>query len=269
MFSVVIPAYNCENTIEKCLQSVLDQSRLDLIEEIIIINDGSTDDTEGKVNSFGNRIKNIAGVQHIRFIYESQENKGVSATRNRGIRMASAEWIALLDSDDLWLPQKTERQAELIEKTPDMVFLGAAYPLRFLTGEKKGLYKLSPKELCIRSMPTTPTVVFKRDVGIQLGLFDESMQYVEDINFFQNFFLKDSYYVLAEELVKIGFQKDFDGQSGLSSHLYEMHLGRDKNTRKLYEMGLISYSYYLLMMIFNRFKYFRRSMMIRKERKHS
>lgn len=252
MFSVVIPAYNCQNTIEQVLDSVRNQSRFDLIEEIIVINDGSQDETEQMICDYMEKW------QEMPIQYYSQENHGVSYTRNRGIRLATAEWIALLDSDDVWLEQKIEVQSELIHKHKDMVFLGAAWPLKILFGHKEGLCKLNAGQLCIRSMPQTPSVVFHRETGIELGLFDENMGYSEDINFYQKFLLKDSYYVLAEKLIEVSIGKEYFAQSGLTSNIYQMHLGRNKNTRELCRMKLISKPYMWLMLGMNWLKYFRR-----------
>lgn len=252
MFSVIIPAFNCENTLAKVLDSVKNQTRFDLIDEIIVINDGSTDTTKEVIVDY------VQNNPQVCIQYKEQKNRGVSYTRNRGIKEAKSEWIALLDADDLWLPNKIERQVSCIEKNPDICFLGTQHPLRFLGASKKGLYKVSPQELCVRNCPSTPSVVFKRDVAIKLGLFDEQRNYGEDIQFFQKFMLQDSYYILAEKLVEISFVKKYFAQSGLSSNLKEMHKGRNDNTRELYQMGLISKPYLILMLCLNQLKYVRR-----------
>lgn len=256
MFSVIIPAYNCEGTICRVLDSVKGQTRFDLIEEIIIINDGSKDNTNKVIKEYIYKNPNL------NIKYEIQDNHGVSYTRNRGIKEAKGEWIALLDSDDLWKEEKIERQYNILMDHPEIVFLGATYPLKFIL-KKKGLYKVSANELCIRSCPSTPSVIFKKSVGFELGLFDESRKYTEDIQFFQKFLLKDSYYVLAENLVDISFQKKYYATSGLSSNLKEMHNGRNKNLKEMYEMKLISKPFMLLMFMFNEIKYIRRKIIKR------
>jgi len=252
MFSVVIPAYNCEGTIERVLDSVVLQTRVDLIDEVIIINDGSTDHTGQIIKEYIEQHDSIA------FKYDVQENRGVSATRNKAIRMAKGEWIALLDADDLWLPVKLERQATIINETSGICFLGSWYPLRILIKERKGLVKLSPHQLCIRNMPNTPSVVFKKDVGMELGLFDERNCYCEDIQFFQKFFLKDSYYVLAEKLIEISIGKRFFAAAGLSAKLKEMHKARNNNVRELRQMHLIGALFMWMILFMNHFKYLRR-----------
>ena len=251
MFTVVIPAYNCEDTIYRTLESVINQTRFDLIDEIIVIDDGSTDKTGEIIKSFRNKFP-------VKINYVKQDNHGVSFSRNLGIRMAQSTWIALLDSDDEWLSNKIERQYEIIKQTKDIKFLGSQYPLKILFEKRQGLVKLNAKELCIRSMPPTPSVVFERETGINLGLFDEKMKHSEDMEFFQKFLLLDSYYVLAEKLVNIDIGKKFHGQSGLSSSYVAMHKGRNANVGKMYNMGLISKKYMFFILAFNELKLIRR-----------
>lgn len=106
--SVVIPTYNREKRLPAAIRSVLGQSLPP--SEIIVIDDGSTDGTPALVDGFPE-------VRYVR-----QENRGVSAARNHGIRVAKHEWIAFLDSDDEWLPRKLERQGEALERQPEYRF---------------------------------------------------------------------------------------------------------------------------------------------------
>ena len=107
----------------------------------------------------------------------------------------------------------------------------------------------------------TSSVLFKREVGIELGLFNERMRYGEDINFFQNFLLKDSYYILAESLTKLGVGKIFYGESGLSSNFILMHKGRNENVRDLQKLGLIGKPFMYCMLVMNEIKLIRRIIM--------
>lgn len=255
MFSVIIPAYNCERTIYQVLESVINQTRFDLIEEIVIVNDGSSDNTDEIIKCY------ISAHPDVNFNYITQDNHGVSYARNVGIKKAKGEWIALLDSDDLWLPQKIEKQYDAINKNDKILFLGSSYPLKiYFRMYENGIFNITPKQLCFRNLPSTPSVIFNKAVGIELGLFDENMRYGEDINFFQKFLKKHSYYILVEDLIRISIGKKFFASTGLSSNLHEMHKGRNQNTRELYEMGLISYSYMVFMLALNEIKYIRRRM---------
>lgn len=110
--SVIMPAYNAERTIRDSIESILHQSFRDF--ELIVIDDGSRDGTKEIVE------KLAAGDSRIRFL-QNEKNSGVSYTRNRAVSLAEGEWIAFLDSDDQWLPEKLEKQLALAEQHPDMV----------------------------------------------------------------------------------------------------------------------------------------------------
>ncbi len=185
--SVIIPAYNVRDYIGRAIDSVLAQIRQP--DEIIVVDDGSTDDTAEKVKSFGDKVN---------YIY--QENRGVSAARNTGIKAASSEWIAFLDGDDEWLPQYLEKQTELIKRNPDLMWSAGNY-LRCLCNENRcnanlnatvirkllknkdyfeNYFYMSRKEAtgCI------DTVMIRREVFGQVGMFDEKYVLAEDTDMF-------------------------------------------------------------------------------------
>lgn len=102
--SVVIPTYNRADKVGKTIDSALAQTVSDI--EVIVVDDGSSDDTCGVLNAaYGDRIR-----------YFFQENQGAGCARNRGIDEARGEWIAFLDSDDLWEPEKLELQLKATER---------------------------------------------------------------------------------------------------------------------------------------------------------
>lgn len=243
MFSVVLPAFNAEKTIEKSISSVINQTKNELIKEIIVVDDGSIDNTKLIVQ------KMISDVDK-RIKYYYQDNLGVSSARNKGINLAKSEWIALIDSDDIWLPNKIEEQFKIIKDNPKICFLGSHFPIKRFFKKRNGLVKLSAKDLCIRSMPYTPSVIFKKSVGLKYGLFNEKMKYNEDANFYQKFLLEDSYYILSKKLVEIDIGKSYFAESGLSSNLIEMYKGKIYNMKELFSYGLISKSFLLLMILF-------------------
>ncbi len=104
--SVIIPVYNSEKTIRETIESVLNQTFTDF--ELIIINDGSQDSS----------LEIISSIQDTRLKVFSYPNAGVSASRNRGIAQASGEFIAFLDSDDLWTADKLESQLQALQANP-------------------------------------------------------------------------------------------------------------------------------------------------------
>jgi glycosyltransferase involved in cell wall biosynthesis len=118
LVTVVIPAYNAERYLRETIDSVLGQSWQNL--ECIVVDDGSTDSTPDIVASF----------RDDRLNYHRKQNEGtVSAARNKGVELASGEFIAFLDSDDVWLPSKLERQMGLFRARPDLGVVYCAYAI--------------------------------------------------------------------------------------------------------------------------------------------
>ncbi len=173
--SVVIPTYNRASLLGEAIKSVLDQTYSDY--EIIVVDDGSTDNTRDIVNQFK--------VENLRYFY--QEKKGVSVARNRGIHEARGQYIAFLDSDDLFLPEKLKLQIDLFEKTPE---LGMVYGAYTSVDEKENEISIHParaypggyKEMLTSCTVATPTVMVKRVVLEQVGAFDEVMSLAEDVD---------------------------------------------------------------------------------------
>jgi len=103
--SVIIPAYNQANFIGKAIESVLRQTYQDF--EIIVIDDGSTDNTEEITRGFKDK--------RVKYIKKYKKNRGISVARNIGIKTARGKYIALLDSDDEWLPEKLDKQINILQ----------------------------------------------------------------------------------------------------------------------------------------------------------
>lgn len=108
--SVVIPAYNSGEYLPAAIESALDQTLAPV--EVIVVDDGSTDETPALAAQFGDRI-----------VYVRQANQGVSSSRNLGLERARGNWVAFLDADDLWVPTKLERFAEYAHGDPGLVCL--------------------------------------------------------------------------------------------------------------------------------------------------
>jgi glycosyltransferase involved in cell wall biosynthesis len=106
--SVVIPTYNRAARVRRAIDSVLAQTVAGV--EVIVVDDGSSDGTPQVLAAFGTRIRVLR-----------QANQGVSAARNAGIALARGRWIALLDSDDEWLPDKLARQLERVDAAPEAI----------------------------------------------------------------------------------------------------------------------------------------------------
>lgn len=253
MISVVIPAYNSSQTIRKCVESVLNQSREDLIDEIIVVNDGSTDDTVSIVEELEKSDKRI--------ILITKENGGVSTARNAGIKTAKSEWVALLDSDDVWLPKKIEEQWKQIQLHPEIKFIGCnrnKEDVHIGTKVNNSLYKLNVKQLLIKMWPHTSTALIKRKVFEKVGLFNEGMRYAEDGEMWNRIAIHYSLYYIPVSYEIAGGNKLQFGESGLSANLKGMYEGNVYNIKQLKAEKVISLNYYLFLRVFFYLKYIRR-----------
>ena len=176
MISVIIPTYNAAAYIGEAMDSVFAQTYRDY--EIIVIDDGSTDETKELLE------------QHYPTInYYYVENNGVSAARNLGIAKAQGEFIAFLDADDWWLPEKLEKQLVLFEvdKTLGLVltenYFFTAVGLCGFTNKKRLLMQGDiVKNIFLNSYAVTSTVMVRKSVFEQVGLFEEELSVAEDDN---------------------------------------------------------------------------------------
>ncbi len=173
--SVVIPAFNAVKTLEATVNSVLAQTVREI--EIIVVDDGSTDGTLKLASSFRD--------DRLRAVH--QQNAGVSAARNVGLRSATGDYVAFLDSDDLWLPEKLAKQLALIEsdRTISAVQSGVFFvddDLNVLSVRRcTDTGDAFRESLLFRNLPAFPsTLLVNREQLLRLGGFDESLVILED-----------------------------------------------------------------------------------------
>jgi glycosyltransferase involved in cell wall biosynthesis len=169
LVSVVIPTYNYGKYVVETVENVLNQTYRNF--EIIVVDDGSTDDTRERLKAYADRIR-----------YVHQENQGCAAARNTGIQAASGEWIAFLDADDLWHPQKLEVQMAYLAKHPDIVLLAANH-LEDLSGGWPAIdidhelpaESISVEDIVTRSRFGPSCVLTRKDCFAESGAFDSSL----------------------------------------------------------------------------------------------
>jgi glycosyltransferase involved in cell wall biosynthesis len=193
VFSVIIPLYNKENYIENTLKSVINQSFQDF--EIIIINDGSTDESLEKIKVFHKDFKKIT--------IKNQKNKGLSAARNIGILAAKGEIIALIDADDLWNIDFLKSIYNLYLMFPETSIFGTDYFEKYsetniLRPKKNININLKNKSFIIEDfflnnkfqpIVCQSSIAFKKEISNNL-LFNETINYAEDVDFYIKAFLK-------------------------------------------------------------------------------
>ena len=256
--SVVIPMYNSQETIIKTLDSVRNQTAADQIIETIIVNDGSTDKSLETVQKY------IEDHKDMPILLINQSNGGVSSARNAGMTAAKGDWIALLDSDDTWLPNKTEQQIGILKNHPEIDFLGGDIDdkgLKILTRRIEGLYKANVKDICIKMFPQTSVAIFKKIIFDTIGGYDVTQSYAEDGNYFLKICSRYNYYHYPAQMISYGDGKPAFGYSGLSANLKKMYEGNVKNFKELKRNSIISLPFYLFLRIFAYVKYIRRIIM--------
>ena len=176
--SVVIPCYNAAAFLRATIESILGQTHPVL--EVIVVDDGSTDDSANIAESFGPPVRVIR-----------QPNQGESAARNRGIEAAAGEWVAFLDADDLWLPTKVELQAEAIRSAPADVVCVTGDFLLFGEGQEERLCSLPARydaphplrEMLVGFTVHIDCAVVRRAAALRTP-FPESIFHAEDVIFF-------------------------------------------------------------------------------------
>lgn len=173
--SVIIPAYNREKSIERCLNSIINQTYKPL--EIIVVDDCSTDDTVSKVKEYK--------CDYLRVI-ECKENHGAQRARNIGIREAKGDWIAFLDSDDEWYPDKLENQIKALEKTKYTVCSGGALVKRgntcyewFCQGKSGDVYE---DILSFSTYIFFSALLVKKDCLADIGYLDEKVPAYQELD---------------------------------------------------------------------------------------
>jgi len=227
--SVIIPTYNRAAYLAEALNSVLSQTYKDF--ELIVIDDGSTDNTKEIVKKFSGEIR-----------YFYQKNQGVSAARNVGIINSNGEFVSFLDSDDLWEKKKLERQIDFFDKNKeakvcytDEVWIRKGKRVNQMKKHAKYSGDVFKKSLplCIIS---ASSVMIKREVLNIVGLFDESLLVCEDYDLWLRISKDFPVYFIPEKLIiKRGGHED-----QLSRKYWGMDRFRVKVLEKLLSNGKLS-----------------------------
>lgn len=206
--SVIVPTYNCAQFIKGAIHSVLTQTTP--VKEIIVVDDGSTDNTSAAVSSLPDD----------RIIYRRFPNAGASVARNRGLDIANGEFIAFLDADDLWRPAMIENQLALMTINRDIVcsftnfirFLNEtgthlsdqfAYYPELKTVRTNVIASAFPTLIMFGEIPAfTQVMMFRRDAVCDLR-FDPTLRICEDAAFALQVFAKGSVAFSSEVLAEV------------------------------------------------------------------
>ena len=173
--SVIIPAYNRANLLPRALETVFQQTFKDY--EVIVVDDGSQDETPDDMKQFAGRVK-----------YIRKENGGSASARNRGIEESRGEYIAFLDSDDTWVPEKLVEQVNVLDAHPNVGIVYARMPIINAQGERVGTKpagvsgKNFQELLKVWGDLPTSTVMTRRECFDKAGMFDPALTTMQDID---------------------------------------------------------------------------------------
>jgi glycosyltransferase involved in cell wall biosynthesis len=227
LVSVIIPTYNRGWILKEAVESVLSQTYENY--ELIVVDDGSTDNTRLLLRSF----------KDIRLV--SQENKGVSAARNRGIEAATGDYLAFLDSDDLWLPEKLDSQMAFFHAHPDAMICQTQETWirngRRINPKKRhykasGMFFERSLELCLVS---PSAVVIKKDLLGRVGQFDEDLPACEDYDLWLRIGARYPVFLVDKPLVikRGGHADQLSALSGLDKY-------RIQSLKKLLDSNMLT-----------------------------
>ena len=195
--SVVIPTYNRKGMVCRAIESVLGQTLRS--SEIIVVDDGSTDGTEGALRAYGNKIN-----------YVYQRNEGVSAARNCGLKASRGQLVAFLDSDDVWLPRMLQVQVPALDRHPSAIAAAANCVIRTKSGDSdlflvQGV-KGKQEEILLGGVlgtvyqPVTSGILIRRSALESTGGFDVHVREYEDLDLWSRLSLVGDWVYCRERL---------------------------------------------------------------------
>lgn len=222
--SVIIPSFNRSERLEKAINSVLQQSHECM--ELIVVDDGSTDGTAQLVEQISNTDPRV------RYFY--QDNQGVSAARNFGLSKVKGDWIAFLDSDDEWLPEKLSQQVQLLKQSDllichtEEIWVRNGVRVNQMKKHQKQGGDVFEKSLAMCAMSPSSIMIHK-SVFDDVGVFDESFIVCEDYDLWLRIAAKyEVAYVEEPMIIKYGGHED-----QLSSRYFGMDQYRIRAIEKL------------------------------------
>jgi len=240
MISVIIPTYNRCELLFRAIESVLNQTYGDL--ELLIIDDGSTDNTHFEVSHLLREEKKIR--------YIKTPNRGVSAARNLGIKISNGKYIAFLDSDDEWLPEKLKAQINYLKEFPhlNLVHGEEIWMRKGKRVNQKNIHRKRGGEIfsqCLDLCAISPsTVLVKKELLNQVGFFREDFPVCEDYDLWLRITSKYPVGFIDKPLIV-----KYGGHPGqLSAKFFGMDYFRIKSMKTLLSSGELKPAYQKLLL---------------------
>lgn len=251
--SVIIPCYQCVDTIERCVNSVLVQRLLP--KEIILIDDASDDGTSEKL-----KMLQASNTSQVTILVQGYaQNKGPSTARNLGWHEATGDYIAFLDADDSWHPDKVYFQYRwmLENDTVDLsCHLTSIHQGEVGQATTSGVVaeRLDAYGLLLQNKVATRTVMLKRDLPYR---FDNDKRLSEDYLLWLTMAFANCHLCRLNQILAYSYKPDF-GHSGLTSNLLAMECAELDTFNQLLKANAISWYWWLLAVVFSAVKFIRR-----------
>ena len=223
---VILPTFNRAKVLANAIESVLNQTYKNF--QLYVIDDGSTDNTSEMLKNYNS---------HSNFHILTQENCGVSAARNYGVKNSQSAWIGFLDSDDEWLPNKLEIQVNYLNENPLIQFLHSEeiWVRNGIRVNPKVKHLKSNNNIFERSLDfcliSPSTAMIKRDLFLECGMFDENFIVCEDYDLWLKILSREEIGFIPSNLtIKNGGHTD-----QLSTKFVAMDYWRIKSLVNLYK----------------------------------
>ena len=252
--SVIIPCYNCHETIKRSIKSILSQTKKP--SEVIIIDDCSDNKTRELLYKLQEEYKEL----QIKII-ELEKNLGVASARNAGINVSKYKYLAFLDADDIWLFDKNEKQYDWMAQNPNVFITGCQYPASGNRKFKKNhikseltVVKVSLFSQLISNRFSTSSVMCKNKPEI---IFQHGKRHSEDyLLWLELIFDKNLAFEIKDPLIE--FTKFPYGEGGLSGDLLAMEKGELDTYKQVFAQGRIHMPAYVILCMYSYVKYIRR-----------
>jgi len=250
--SVIIPCYRCKDSISRAVDSILEQTLLP--SEVILIDDASNDGTLNVLHELAKKYPNCIRVIDLKV------NVGAAGARNKGWSVAIQPYIAFLDADDSWHPEKIRIQYEYMLANKLVAISGhgcsvfGKRDIHFNIPSVLPVKKIEPLSLVFKNCFSTPTVMLKQELPFR---FAENKRFAEDFYLWQQIAFS-GLLVNRIELPLAYVYKKLYGEGGLSAQLWEMEKGELNNFLCLYAAGVLNIGLFFLGYSFSFLKFLKR-----------
>ena len=249
---VIIPMFNSGRKAIAAIQSVFAQANFK-VQEIVVVDDGSQDDSSDFLH------KACSGMSIPVHIFRIM-NGGAANARNFGIHNCNCDLYAFLDSDDIWLPTKLERQLPIFTD-PSVAMVGCLTTMGgrvARSSNSTGLKIVGLRQQLFKNHFQTSTVIVRRSVIESLGPFPVNQRYAEEGDLFNRITARYRCVLIPEVLVDYGHGKEGFGVNGLSANLFGMEKGELSNIRRAFRRRDCGYGLYFLASVFSLAKFLKR-----------